>query len=193
MKTSITAPSGIARSIHKGLLVGMLVAAPLFQVRAEDAAPASTSSVQATLTSTAKPVEYPMISFEQLANFTFVPPEVDESTKPGSKELVAGEAQIPGAVKELDGRKVMLSGFMMPVKMENGMVTEMLLMRNQMACCYGGVPNMNEWVVVHMGKHPVKALMDTPVFLYGTMKVGTILDNGFVAGIYQMDGVKMEQ
>lgn len=173
------------------LLSSLLTAAAV--ASAQDAQTPSTSSVQATLTTSAKPVEYPMVAFDQLANFTFVPPEVDESTKPASEVVKTGEQQIPATVRGLDGRKIMISGFMMPVKMENGLVTEMLLMRNQMACCYGGVPNMNEWVVVHMGKKGVKALMDTPVFVYGTFKVGTILDNGYVAGIYQMDGVKMEQ
>ena len=53
-----------------------------------------------------------------------------------------------------------------PDKMEKGLVVEFLLMRNTLACCFGTVPNMNEWVIVKM-KKGVQPMMDVPVAFYG--------------------------
>ena len=74
--------------------------------------------------------------------------------------------------------------------MEKGLVTEFLLMRNTMACCYGSVPNMNEWVIVKM-KKGVAPLMDVPVQFYGQLKVGAMFENGYMTGLYELEGEKM--
>jgi len=41
--------------------------------------------------------------------------------------------QIPASVKALNEKQVAVRGFMMPMKVEKGMVTEFLLLRNQWA------------------------------------------------------------
>ena len=101
-----------------------------------------------------------------------------------------GEEQIPATVKGWNGKKAVVTGFMIPVKMEKGLVTEFLLMRNTMACCYGAVPNMNEWVIVKM-KKGVAPLMDVPVAFYGELKVGAMFENGYMTGLYELDGERM--
>ena len=77
-----------------------------------------------------------------------------------------------------------------PVKMEKGLVTEFLLMRNTMACCFGTVPNMNEWVIVKM-KQGVQPMMDVPVSFYGSLKVGAMFENGYMTGLYELEGERM--
>ena len=89
-----------------------------------------------------------------------------------------------------NGKKAVVTGFMIPVKMEKGLVTEFLLMRNTMACCYGAVPNMNEWVIVKM-KKGVAPLMDVPVAFYGELKVGAMFENGYMTGLYELEGERM--
>jgi hypothetical protein len=132
---------------------------------------------------------YLKLSFDQLAGYTFNPPAFDPATKPNEKP-VTGEEQIPTVVKSWSGKKVVLSGFMMPVKMDKGLVTEFLLVRNQMACCYGSVPNMNEWVVVKL-KKGVQPLMDVPISFYGQLKVGAMFENGYMTGLYELVGERM--
>jgi hypothetical protein len=132
---------------------------------------------------------YLKLGFEHLASYPFTPPPFDPTADPNAKPPT-GEEQIPTAVKSWSGKKVMITGYMVPVKMEKGLVTELLLMRNTMACCFGTVPNMNEWVVVKM-KKGVQPLMDLPVAFYGELKVGAMFENGYMTGLYELDGERM--
>jgi len=63
-------------------------------------------------------------------------------------------------------------------------------MRNTLACCFGMVPNMNEWVIVKM-KQGVAPLMDVPVLLYGQLKVGALFENGYLTGLYELEAERM--
>jgi hypothetical protein len=132
---------------------------------------------------------YLKLGFEQLASYTFNPPPFDPAADPKAVPPT-GEEQIPPAVKAWNGKKAVITGYMVPVKMEKGLVTELLLMRNTMACCFGTVPNLNEWVVVRM-KKGVAPLMDVPVAFFGQLKVGAMFENGYMTGLYELDGEKM--
>lgn len=132
---------------------------------------------------------YLKLGFEHLASYPFNPPPFDPAATPDVKPPT-GEEQIPDTVKSWHGRKVSLTGYMVPVKMDKGLVTELLLMRNTMACCFGTIPNMNEWVVVRMRKG-VQPLMDVPVEFFGELKVGAMFEHGYMTGLYELDGEKM--
>lgn len=132
---------------------------------------------------------YLKLGFDQLASYTFNPPPFDPSANPKEKPPT-GEEQIPALVKSWNGKKAVITGYMVPVKMEKGLVTEFLLMRNTMACCFGTVPNMNEWVIVKM-KKGVPPAMDVPVAFYGLLKVGALFENGYMTGLYELEGEKM--
>jgi hypothetical protein len=69
-------------------------------------------------------------------------------------------------------------------------VTDFLLVRDPMMCCYGVVPDPNDWVVVHMAK-AVPATQDIPLSFVGTLHVGPLYDNGYLTGIYRLEGEKM--
>ena len=101
------------------------------------------------------------------------------------------DALIPAKVKAFDKKRVALKGFMLPLKVEGGLVTEMLIMKDQSMCCYGTVPKIHEWVSVKMAEKGVKPLMDQAVTLYGKLHVGEMRENGYLTGIYRMDGEKM--
>ena len=132
---------------------------------------------------------YLKLGFEQLASYTFNPPPFDPTVDPKAKPPT-GEEQIPPLVKSWNGKKAMITGYMVPVKMDKGLVTEFLLMRNTMACCFGTVPNMNEWVIVKM-KKGVQPMMDVPVAFYGELKVGAMFENGYMTGLYELEGERM--
>lgn len=132
---------------------------------------------------------YLRLGFDRLGAFKFVAPAFDPAAD--AKALPpTGEEQIPAAVKAWNGQKAIVTGFMLPTKMADGRVTEFLLVKDPMMCCYGVVPNMNEWVVVKMPKG-VKPLMDVPISFYGQLKVGAMFENGYMTGIYLLDGEKM--
>ena len=166
-------------------LVVACAAAALAARASETAAKPATDSVSAP----AVDHGYLKLGFEQLASYTFTPPQFDPAATPNVKPPT-GEEQIPAEVKSWSGKKVILTGYMVPVKMDKGLVTEFLLMRNQMACCFGAVPNMNEWVIVKM-KKGVQPLMDLPIAFYGELKVGAMFENGYMTGLYELEGERM--
>jgi len=100
---------------------------------------------------------------------------------------------IPDFIKSLDNRKIVLQGFMLPLKLENARVTEFLIMRSRSLCCYGLPLRINEWVDVRMKGDGVKSIMDVPLTVYGTLHVGEIDKNGRISSIYQLDGEKMDE
>jgi len=119
----------------------------------------------------------------------------DELLGPVTNDLAAisakTEALIPPKVKALDQKRVVLKGFMLPLKVEGGLVTEMLIMKDQSMCCYGTVPKIHEWVSIKMVDKGVRPMMDQPVTLFGKLHVGEMRENGYLTGIYRMDGEKM--
>jgi hypothetical protein len=121
------------------------------------------------------------VGFDKLASFEFVAPP-DESKAPEA------EKQIPDPVRALDAKKVAVTGFMLPVKMNEGLVTEFLLVKDPMMCCYGVMPKVNEWVVVRMNGKGVPPLMDVPITFEGTLEVGQLYEGGYLTGLYLLKG-----
>ena len=164
---------------------------PISALNKAKALAAQTNSPAVTLPS-AKPGDYLAVGFDKLSSYTFAVPEGVQSTN-ASGATTKSAAQIPTEVKAFDQKKVALKGFMLPLKVDNGVVTEMLIMKDQSMCCYGAIPRINDWVSVKMKKGGVKSIMDQPVTLYGKLHVGEMLENGYLVGIYELDGEKMEE
>jgi len=150
----------------------------------------SVAPTNAPSTSAEAPVKNGMqeVGFDKLAAFNYVVPEYTGTTPPPSPDT----NQIPANIKAYDGRKVAIKGFMLPLKVKEGKVTELLLMRDQSMCCFGAVPKINEFLTVKMVGEGTKAVMDQAVTLVGTLKVGEFSENGYLLGIYQMDGERAE-
>jgi hypothetical protein len=125
------------------------------------------------------------VSFGQLASYRLDAPAPGAVAKPGSVE------RIPEPLRKLDGEKVRVSGFMLPVKVEGGLATEFLIVRNPLVCCYGMMPAPNEWVCVKVAGKGVPMQMDTPLQFSGTLHVGEIYENDFFVGVYRLDADKV--
>lgn len=134
---------------------------------------------------------YEKIGFEVLASYPFVPPEYGNT--PPTAPPPSGANQIPDKIKALDQRKVAVTGFMLPVKMDAGLVTEFLLVKDPMMCCYGVMPKVNEWVVVKMVGKGVPPLMDVPITFEGTLQVGQLYEGGYLTGLYLLKGERRSE
>jgi hypothetical protein len=125
---------------------------------------------------------YQATSFTELARFFISAPTSWEEVR----------KQIPNDVMGMDGKKVALAGFTLPLKVENGRATEFLLLRTQAACCFGMVPRVNELVMVKMGAPGMKPILDTPVVAAGTLRIKWIGEAGQLSAIYEMEAEKVE-
>ncbi len=137
---------------------------------------------------------FTMVGFEKLAGYSIEVPDdlLGPLTNDAAAAAAKTDAMIPLTVRALDKMQVSLKGFMLPLKVEGGLVTELLIMRDQSMCCYGSTPKLNEWVSIKMTGAGVKAIMDQPVTLFGKLHVGEMRENGYLVGIYKMDGEKMQ-
>lgn len=128
---------------------------------------------------------YAKVHFSQLAGFKYRPPP--QPVAVGEEPPDAVE-QVPAAIRRLDGRKVVLTGFMLPLKLEGGLATEFFLLSNPSLCCYGIMPEMNEWMHVRMRGEGLPPVQDVPVFLAGILKVRARWEAGYLTGIYELEG-----
>ncbi|MAE32497.1 MAG: hypothetical protein CMO43_13065 [Verrucomicrobiales bacterium] len=131
---------------------------------------------------------YEGVTFDKLASFAY---EVPLDPVTNKVELAKLNAQIPESIKSLDRKPVAIRGFMLPLKVENGLVTELLIMRDQSMCCFGTVPKINEWINIRMAGDGVQPIMDQAITLMGQLKVGEVLENDYLVGIYEMEGDRM--
>ena len=131
---------------------------------------------------------YKTVTFDKLASFAYEVP-LDPITN--KVELAKLNSQIPEVIKKFDKKSVAIRGFMLPLKVENGKVTELLIMRDQSMCCFGTVPKINEWISIKMEGEGVDPIMDQAVTLMGQLLVGEVLENEYLVGIYEMLGDKM--
>jgi hypothetical protein len=135
-----------------------------------------------------QPLGYQPTSFTELARF-FITPEKFTNATTRWEEL---RKEIPADVLAMNGNKVALAGFTLPLKLENGRATEFLLLRSQTACCFGMVPRVNELVIVKMAAPGMKPILDTPVVVAGTLAVKWIGEDQLTA-IYEMQADKVER
>lgn len=154
----------------------------------QSAAPATPSPSKETDSRESSGSEFQAVGFDKLSSFKYEVP--DDTVKPTTS--ADPDQQIPLVVKAFNNKRVSLKGFMLPLKVEGGAVTEMLILRDQSACCFGATPKINEWVSVKMVGGGVKPIMDQAVTLYGTLKVGAMRENGYIIGIYQLNGERMQ-
>jgi hypothetical protein len=135
---------------------------------------------------------YAEVGFDRLAAFPLRTKWVmtDPIRIKGEQQLVGS---IPDAIKALNSDKIAVKGFMLPLKMSGGLVSDFFLMRTQAKCCFGLPIQVNELLTVHMTGKGVKSLMDQPVTIYGIFHVAETRDtaSGNLDAIYTLDGDKM--
>ena len=98
------------------------------------------------------------------------------------------DTEIPDAVKQIDGKKVAITGFMLPIDVDKGKVQRFLLLKSTMSCCFGVAPRINEVVYVESSKkQKIQSVMDTPITVFGKLSVGQqFREDLMLVGVYQL-------
>lgn len=127
-----------------------------------------------------------IIGFSQIANFKYVEPIA------GKPETLKKD-QFPASVLALDGKSVVMEGFMIPLEMDaENRVSVFFLARNTLACCQGRIPDINEVVEVSF-EEPVKFSPDILLRVKGSFHVGEVFDEfGYLMSVYRMKGKVFE-
>ncbi len=92
---------------------------------------------------------------------------------------------MPEPVKKMDGKTVLMTGFMLPIdEVEN--IKEFLLVQSMWSCCFGQPPDINGIVrVVMKGDKRINFKYD-PIKVTGQFKVVAAYEDGYCIDIYQL-------
>ena len=99
------------------------------------------------------------------------------------------DTEIPNEVKQIDEKKVAITGFMLPIDVDKGKVKRFLLLKSTMSCCFGVAPRINEVVYVESSKkQKIQAVMDMPITVFGKLSVGQqFREDLMLVGVYQLE------
>ena len=103
------------------------------------------SSLLATsATAQVPPKGYSAVGFNILSGYDWeMPDPLDPSAKPPQNV-------IPASIKALDGKSVVLKGFMLPLDLDVNGVSKFMLNANLDMCYFGAPVRLNDWVMITM-------------------------------------------
>ena len=133
--------------------------------------------------------EYLRVPFSYLSDYWLDEPDwrqLEDSEYVGS---LSYDAEIPDRVKQLDEKKVAITGFMLPIDVDGGRVKRLLLLKSTMSCCYGVAPRINEVIYVESSKtQRIRMVMDIPITVFGKLSVGQqFREDLMLMGVYQLE------
>ena len=128
------------------------------------------------------------LTFNMLTSYPFREPNWAKMEDPAYIASLKLNEQISPQIQAMNGKKVEIQGFMLPLDMLEGNLRTFMLLKDQMACCFGNMPRLNEWVYVRVPeKQKVSVHQDVLVTLLGTLRVGTKFEGVVLTGIYHLD------
>lgn len=130
---------------------------------------------------------YQYLDISDLAAFDYYTPRPGEKPDPNK----AAKNQIPEKIMQLNGQKVSITGFMMPVRVDDqGFVEEFALNGNYDMCFYGAPSRINQWIHVKMQPGAKAKFSHNPTTVSGTLEVGELVEDGEVISLYRLNGDK---
>jgi hypothetical protein len=141
--------------------------------------------------------EYLIVSFHTLGGFPFQP--ADDKALEQGKHTHDWEVHVPQEVKDLQGKKVTLQGFIIPVDMDldRKIFKSFVLVPHLMSCCFGNSPIMNLRVFVWTDKQTDNRLdfedSSVVVRVYGTLDVGEKIDDDAGHVLYRLKADRVIQ
>lgn len=125
-------------------------------------------------------VSYQSITWKQLGSYAYRPSVTPREKTPRKA------TPIPPPILALNGQNLRISGYMMPVEVDGEAVKSFVLVRDQQLCCFGRMPNLNEWVMVAMSSGTTEMNMDEPIEVEGSFEVGEQIEDGAVLSLYRL-------
>lgn len=133
-------------------------------------------------------IDYEFVSFSQLF-FHYQPPvdveQPDGNVIKGSKKPMA----IPKEIMALNGKKVAIKGFVIPLANSGKNINEFLFADELVTCMFCAMMGYDQWmlgsVVDPKGVHLKDDEYEEPITIYGTLEVGPDYQNGHFTSLYR--------
>ena len=131
--------------------------------------------------------------FEKLAGFSIPLAEHLEYATNAALADAEVNAKIPAAIRAMDGRTILVNGYMTPLDYEGGKTKLFILSRNPSGCCFGDMPLIHEMIEVRMKGAGVSAYGYLPVQVRGVLRVGAKRNGEMLACIYRIDAETVDE
>ena len=121
--------------------------------------------------------EYRLVDWNLLSGY-----DVDPFTS-----VAAANRRIPKRVRDLEGTKVILSGYTIPFDFKDGGITKFALSESLDACGYGENLRPTNWVSTEMkpGKKAPYSQFQT-IEVFGTIQVGAVWEGDRLSSLYYL-------
>ena len=97
-----------------------------------------------------------------------------------------GFKNMPKELEKLNGKRVAMAGFMLPIdEVEN--IKTFYLVKSLWSCCYGVPPDVNGLVKVNVKAKKGCAYQYDPILIVGTFRLKKVMDEDYCICIYQLD------
>jgi hypothetical protein len=178
------------RGFRKDLLTAVIVIGGLAMWVVVDSGPSPGATVDRTTLAEGDLAdrldrEHQVVSFGTLSSFAYGDP-----VAPASVSL-RGRPKVPDAILALNGRKVAIDGFMLPIDYDDGGVTRFLLNASFDMCQFGAPSAVNERVDVTMTDGRRTVFTHRPIRVYGQFEVGERQEGGRLVSLYRMKGLAL--
>lgn len=133
--------------------------------------------------------DYLRVPFSFLSDYWLDEPDWRQLEDSEYVSSLSYDTEIPDRVKQLDEKKVAITGFMLPIDVDEGNVKRLLLLKSTMSCCFGVAPRINEVIYVETSKEQkVRTVMDMPITVFGKLSVGQqFREDLMLMGVYQLE------
>ena len=146
-------------------------------------------SIEAVATPTEMIGDYLRVPFSFLGDYWLDEPDWRQLADAEYIASLSYDTEIPDKVKQLNEKKVAITGFMLPIDVDKGKVKRFLLLKSTMSCCFGVAPRINEVVYVESSKkQKIQTVMDMPITVFGKLSVGQqFREDLMLMGVYQLE------
>jgi hypothetical protein len=169
-------------------VLGYFTFGQFFKGKSQNSAPANSTGDNSFLIGKDNPRvkglarEYKAMTFDNLGDFYYYAPDPWETP---DKELLKMN-KIPDRIKALSGKKVALTGFMMPIDHDADGSKEFVLNGSYDMCGFGGPVAINQWVMVNYTGNGRVPYTHLPMTVFGELEVGEEYGEGRLISIYRM-------
>jgi len=97
---------------------------------------------------------------------------------------------LPDAIRALEGKKVTIAGFLLPLY-EFDDIHEFNLVASHWSCCYGIPPGLNGWIHIQLADdQPGLPNTTEPIRVVGTFHAAERKDSGYIISIFAIEGAE---
>lgn len=125
---------------------------------------------------------YLVVPFSALTQFDY---ELKQRENALGEYEFYSDTVIPDSVLNLQGVPIEISGYMLPVDLnDDGAITLFFLLASLQTCCFGDNINYNEWIVVNVPDGTNVFELDNLVTIRGAIEVRAEFEDGIFNGMY---------